>query len=231
MFHCTVIPRSYVVDGSETDIFSPDDVSRVTFTLKRNVKIWRVVPDNLFRPRGNYLHIKNVHKIFKLRTNDNLRRRRSLLNCRQVIWIIMSDSTGGNERVPDRITRKLSSTSPARWRPFLLLQKLLTTSKHHHNSLSSCCSLFDPISALKHLDASCSQPKPFSQLHNHHGPHLRLRLRFLGFFKGILLQNLNKTRWGWAPDNGECSTIQVFGRSNRRVWLNILGLRAVDELA
>jgi len=37
--------------------------------------------------------------------------------------------------------------------------------KNIPNSLSSCCSLLVPISALKHLDASCSHPKPFRQLH------------------------------------------------------------------
>jgi len=48
MFRYTAIPRSYVVGISETGIFSRGDVSRVTFPLKRNVKIRRVVPDNLF---------------------------------------------------------------------------------------------------------------------------------------------------------------------------------------
>jgi len=48
MIHYTVIPRSYVVGVSETGIISRDDVSRVTFPPKRNVKMWRVVPDNLF---------------------------------------------------------------------------------------------------------------------------------------------------------------------------------------
>ena len=28
------------------------------------------------------------------------------MNCRQVIWIIMSDNTGSDERVPDKITRR-----------------------------------------------------------------------------------------------------------------------------
>ena len=65
-FHYTVIPRSYVIGGSETSIISPHDVSRVTFPLKRNIKVWRVIPDNLFWPRGNYLHIKNLDIIFKL---------------------------------------------------------------------------------------------------------------------------------------------------------------------
>ena len=106
MIHYTVIPRSYVVGVSETGIISRDDVSRVTFPPKRNVKMWRVVPDNLFWPRGNYLCTKNVHKILKLQTNGILRGRHSLLNCRQVIWIIMSDNTGGDEQVPDKITRR-----------------------------------------------------------------------------------------------------------------------------
>jgi hypothetical protein len=34
---------------------------------------------------------------------------------------------------------------------------------------------------------------PLSQLQNHHGPLLRIRLRFLSYFKGALLLNFRKT--------------------------------------
>jgi hypothetical protein len=49
------------------------------------------------------------------------------------------------------------------------------------------------ISVLKHLDEDCNESKPLSQLHNCPDPLLRLRLRFLGFFKGALLLGFKKS--------------------------------------
>jgi hypothetical protein len=45
---CTVIPRNYVVIGSETCNVSRDDVNRDKFSRKHNVEIGREVPDNIF---------------------------------------------------------------------------------------------------------------------------------------------------------------------------------------
>jgi hypothetical protein len=80
-------------------------------------------------------------------------------------------------------------------RPLLILQNLHTAHKHPHNPLSSCCccSHLVPINVPRHLDASSGQSKPLSQLQNHNGPLLRLRLRFLSCFNGTLLPNFN--RW------------------------------------
>lgn len=57
---------------------------------------------------------------------------------------------------------------------------------------SCCCWLHIHVSGLKHLDAFFSESKPLIELWNHHGPVVRLRLKFLSFFKGALLPNFNK---------------------------------------
>lgn len=58
--------------------------------------------------------------------------------------------------------------------------------------MSSCCHcLFLPAS-FRHLDASCKETKPLSQIWNCHGPLLRLRC--LSFFEGILLPNFKMVK-------------------------------------
>jgi hypothetical protein len=47
----TVILRGYHVDRSETCDVTLDDVSRNKFSHRRNVKMERVVPGHLLRPR------------------------------------------------------------------------------------------------------------------------------------------------------------------------------------
>lgn len=64
---------------------------------------------------------------------------------------------------------------------FPFLHSVLIVSKNPRNSLPSCCSLFFRINVFKNHDASISEPKPRTQFRNHHGPLLRLRLKFLSF--------------------------------------------------
>ena len=206
MFYYTVIPRSYVVGGSETGIIRRDDVSRVTFSLKRNIKMWVVVPDNLFWPKGNYLHIKNLHKILKLQMNGILRSRHFLLNCRRVRWIVMSDNTGGDERVPDKITRRnwaLNSCEMTFSYPSKAPHNKPASSQFLIQLLLLACSSQCPKTPRCQLQSAqalqpTSQPSwPTPCTH---------RLSFLSFFKGALLQNFNRNRWGWAPDHGSAET-------------------------
>ena len=77
-------------------------------------------------------------------------------------------------------------------------------SEYPYNKQASCsflCSLLIRINALKHIDASFSEPKQLSQLWNCHGPLSRVRQRFLSFFKGALLPNptawLSLRPWIW----------------------------------
>ena len=50
-----VIIRRYVVDGSETGDLTGDGVSRYRFSHRPYVKMDRVVPGHLFRPRTETL--------------------------------------------------------------------------------------------------------------------------------------------------------------------------------
>jgi hypothetical protein len=88
-----------------------------------------------------------------------------------------------------KMTLRKQTLKSGQTEPLLPLQNLLVSSTHPHNSLPSCCySLLVPVNALRYLDASFSQSKPLS-----HRPLLRLRLRFLSFFKGVLLPNFKMT--------------------------------------
>ena len=87
---------------------------------------------------------------------------------------------------------------------FPFLYSVLVVSKYPHNSWPNCCSLFFRINVFKNLDASFSKPKPRSQFRNHHGPLLRLGLKFLSFvsiFNGSLLPNWGRLSsvscWSW----------------------------------
>jgi len=53
VFMFVVISRSYVVRRSKTFDSSRDAVSRNRFSQKRNVKMVRVVPANIFLPKKN----------------------------------------------------------------------------------------------------------------------------------------------------------------------------------
>lgn len=87
---------------------------------------------------------------------------------------------------PWRRLDEINYWTQAQKRP-LLLQNLLVASKIPHNSSSSpCCSLFVPTTVLKHLNT-----KTPSRLQSPHDLLPRLRFRFLGFFKGELLPNLD----------------------------------------
>lgn len=97
--HCgTVISKTYIVGGTKTSEVSWKYVSQHKFSHKCNVKMERNFPDNLFLTRNKDIFIPTTR--FKKILNDNLMRRHFLFNCRQIIWIIVSNSTSGNEPVP-----------------------------------------------------------------------------------------------------------------------------------
>ena len=88
-------------------------------------------------------------------------------------------------------------------------------SKHFHNTLSSSyCSLLFRVTSF-------SESKPYSQHRNCHSPLLRLRLGFLGFFKGGLLPNVKtlSTVCSWRL---EFSSSKTYPASYARICL--LGL-------
>ena len=93
----------------------------------------------------------------KITTNDYLRRRYFLLNCRPVTWITFTTSknTGGDERVWKWLT-EIKSWTVARQKTFLLLQNLLIARKYPHNSLllSAACCLFESMSSNTLIPAS-----------------------------------------------------------------------------
>jgi hypothetical protein len=82
----TGIPPCYVVGGSDTG-----NVSRDRFSHKRNANVGRAVTDNPFWLRENILTDEKWTINMRWQTNDNLRRMHFRLNCRQVIWIIVSN--------------------------------------------------------------------------------------------------------------------------------------------
>jgi hypothetical protein len=101
----------------------------------------------------------------------------------------VSGKTGGDARVHEDDLKKLNTEV---WRD----RPLLRLSEYPHNKPASSqfplqLLLLFPVIFLRHPDASFSQSKPLSQLPNRHGPFLRLNLRLLSFFKGVLFQNFN----------------------------------------
>ena len=53
-----VIPRSYVVDVSDTRVVSRNDVSQDGFSLKHSAKVESVLPDNLFWPWNKTYYLR-----------------------------------------------------------------------------------------------------------------------------------------------------------------------------
>ena len=160
--------------------------------------------------------------------NGNLRRRHFLLNCRQVICIAISSVQQYRWRCmsPWRYLEEIRHRSLATQSPVLSLQNLLISSNHPHNSLSSCCySLLFPIIVLEHPDTTFSQPKPLNLLPNRHGPFVRLRLKFLSFFKGVLFQNFNRVVELELLVMGVQRLEDIFSivSTDLRNWLNIIG--------
>ena len=85
----TVNCQGYVTGGSKTGNISQDIVSWERLFHKHNVKIGRMVPDTLFWPGGViFILTKNEQSMKSDRTDDNLRRKYFILNCRWVIWIV-----------------------------------------------------------------------------------------------------------------------------------------------
>jgi hypothetical protein len=80
-----VIPRSYVVDVSDTRVVSRNDVSQDGFSLQHSAKVKSVLSESLFWPRKNaYYYLK---KVWNLTNIDSLRRR---LNCSRVFCVVTS---------------------------------------------------------------------------------------------------------------------------------------------
>jgi len=59
------IPRSYVAGGSETGVVSRDDAIRERFSHRRNVKMGKMVLDNIFWPKEKYIRIRESFKNIK----------------------------------------------------------------------------------------------------------------------------------------------------------------------
>ena len=79
--------RGYVVGGYETS-----NISRDRFSQKHNVKMQRVVPDNLFRPRKNmYQYLRKIYKNYEITLNVNLKRQHFPSYCRLCSWVIVSN--------------------------------------------------------------------------------------------------------------------------------------------
>jgi hypothetical protein len=169
-------------------------------------------------------------------TNDNLSRRRFLLNRRPVSWIIAFSVQHYRWRCtsPWGWLEEIKRWSLARQTHPLIVQNLLTASKHPHSSLSSCCSSLPvPITVLKHLDASFSQSNPLSQLRHHQGALLRLRLNSLSFLKGALPPNFNKMVRREIMNVVVQQPLNTFSIvcTNLCAWLNILWLGTNDVRA
>jgi hypothetical protein len=140
-------------------------------------------------------------------TNDNLRRRDCLLNCRPVIWItsiVQQWTCGLWYTSPWRWLEQIKHWSLAGQRPLHARRNRLIASKRPRDSLSrSCCSLLIRMDVLRHLDAS--------QLQNRHGPLPRLRLWFRTFFKDTVCFRISTrtscvSSWSWEFSNPETSS-------------------------
>lgn len=55
-----VVTRSSVAVGSKNGNFSPEDVGTDRFSPKRNVKMWKVLPDNLLIRKTIFTEILNL---------------------------------------------------------------------------------------------------------------------------------------------------------------------------
>jgi len=137
----------------------------------------------------------------------------------------LSNSTGGNAGVTEV---DLTSTTEV-WRTNTSCPSESPHSKQASSVLclvvaARCCNV------LRHLDGRFIGPNRFSQLQNHHGTRLWMRLRFLGFFKGALLSDFKKT----VKIELLITVVQrledIFSmvRMNLLPWLDKLGLGAND---
>ena len=168
----------------------------------------KVVPDNVLWPRM-YIHLRKLYRQYWIwQINDNLRRRHSLLNCRQDICIVISSVQQHRWWCMESMeiswrnqTPKSGDTKPC---------SVPLESPHiKPNILIIPC----PVVA-----SSFSQSKPLSQLQNRLSPLLRLRFwpRSFSFFKGILLPNFKKDLECGAPDH-ESSAAQRH-LQHHRAW-------------
>jgi hypothetical protein len=93
---------------------------------------------------------------------------------------------------------------------------------------SCCCLLLNRINILNHLYARINESKTLYHLQNHHGPLLRLKFRFLGFFKVALLSNFKNIVKCKLVIIGVQQMEDIFSISHTNLctWLNVLGLGA-----
>lgn len=64
LLSCTDILRSYVAGVKEADVFSRDAVSWDRFSHKQNIKLGRVVPDDVLkRKKDIFIPMKNLQEI------------------------------------------------------------------------------------------------------------------------------------------------------------------------
>jgi hypothetical protein len=67
-------PRRYVVGGYETGNISWNDLSWDRFSQNYSVKMKRMFPDNLFRPRKNmYQYLRKIYKKYEITLNDSFK--------------------------------------------------------------------------------------------------------------------------------------------------------------
>jgi hypothetical protein len=66
LLSCTDIPRSYVIGVKEATVFSQDAVSCDTFSHKHNIKLGRVVPEDVLKRMKNiFIPRKNLQEIYE----------------------------------------------------------------------------------------------------------------------------------------------------------------------
>jgi len=181
-FKYRIILWTYIIAGSKISNVSWDDIIGDTFSPKHNIKIRRVVSDNLFWPRKRYIHVyETCTKIW----NDK--------------WLLKEEAlpfelwTGRLEHLQcPTIQFAMRELLKINWRNRTLKsgETMICSSsgsplsKHPHNSLSChWCSLPIWINVLKQLDVIFSDSKTVSQIWNPRGPLHRLRLRFLSPLK------------------------------------------------
>ena len=158
----TVIPQSYMIGGSQTDVSWEYTTEGRFFPINTILKWGRWLQTICFEEEEKVnLYLWNAYKKYEIwQTNDNLRRRHFLLNFRLVILIINSTVQWRRRRYTSPWTwlEEIKHRSQARQRSLLLHQNLITASKYPNNSLSSCCHLLPiSISVFWHPDASFSQ--------------------------------------------------------------------------
>lgn len=195
---------------------------KTDFPINAMLKLGEQFQATCFDREKRYTH-KKFTKIWS-GTNKNFRRKKFLMNCRRVIWIIIFN-------VQQYKWLEIEHWTLAGPRP-LLLQNLFVASKCPHTSLFSCCLMFVPFIVLQCLDAFFNDPMPSVSFKTIVVPSLGSGLGSsassgaLGFW--ILKRLSNKISWSWELSNSKTSrALQVLIYCP---WLNIL-IMEVDNLS